>query len=46
MKRKLKDIDTAIRQWLCDFCERRSQNTKRISVEIMWERLSWWILNP
>lgn len=45
MNRKLKDIDTSIRQWFADWCEMRSLKAKNIKREIFWDKLGVWILN-
>lgn len=46
MKLWIKNLETAIRQSLSDFCERRSHAAKTIRTEIFWDRLGWWILDP
>jgi hypothetical protein len=44
MKQKLKNLDTAIRQWLADRCETRSQNSRNIKAEMFWDKLGIWFL--
>lgn len=46
MNRKLKNINTTIRQWLADWCEERGQRTKSIRMEMFWYKIGFWILNP
>ena len=47
MNRWLKDLDTAIRQWLSNYCETRmfkAQDRKDIKREIFWHNLGIKIL--